>query len=746
MSSIYLPHQTLDLDAKRVVGVEEDVRFTELEARVLRYLITHRARVVSRDELLVEVWGYRSGVRSRAPDTMVKQLRRKIEVEPHDPAFLVSVYGEGYRWAGPGLSTDDDASWSVRQLGFFGRAAERADLERALEAGAHLVGVVGPAGSGASRLVEEVLASAEPQVLRLGHVDDPEALDAMIGRLDPERLVVLDDATPRALAAVVPRHRGSVWFTSWTAPDLPGGVLQRLGPMDPGAADALLTRRAEQARAPSSLGTDATRSALLASCAYLPGAIEIVARALVNSDPHELLHEIQRDPVHLWRGKPCRHTSAVIARVERLSASACRVLLAMEGWAAPVPREVILAACQARSGHLRELEEAGLVATWRDEDGHSRLVVPAGIRPGLPPADRVRQERSRLALHAVLVSNLEGLGPRDVPLLLAAAADPAIPDADAISLLWSLFDYFDQSGSYGDLYRWASARMPDPTHRRAALLSSAAVRLGMHEEAEAQGALATESDDDLVRLRGWSAIGSSRAIRGQTERAIPAFEAAASIPVDERAVRLRMSDNLAAAQLQLGDYARGIAILEESVRDARRVGGGNRLASVLSNLTNALAASGATARAIAAGREALLLHETLGDPRMVAFDHANLALALTRTTDVAASRVHIDMAQVLQSRFDDPRLHAWIALVELLVLCAEARVPEARGAVAKMLVNGRLTMVARGGGDLLDALIRLADDVGAEAAEYARAAMAACPPHHGARQLLPSVAWALARR
>ena len=747
LAEVRLSDRCIDLDLKRVEG-ETSHRLTELESRLLQYVISRRAQVVTRDDLLVEVWGYRSGVRSRAPDTLIKQVRKKIEQDPSNPELIQTVYGEGYRWSGPGLAEEMsplDADWPLRQEGFVGRALEREALLSALRDRAPLVGVIGPSGAGASRLVQEVLAEVKPRVIRLQHGEAEVDPDHLIEQLSGERLVLLDDAPPALIARLAPEARCPLWFTAWSTPEFPGVSLHRLGPMDGAAADALLAMRAAQAGAPSELGTDATRAALLACAGRFPGAIETVAGALARSQPRELLRELQCDPPGWWRGLPVRQGPRVERALRSLGEAARRTLDVILAWPVPVRRELALEATGERGAYLRELEEAGLLATWRSPDGHSRVLVPPTLRGALPDVPRSEQQRLRKPLFRVLLARLESLGPLDAPLLLASAADPSVDDPGAVAMLWSLFDHFDRTGSYGDLHDLASGRQSDPQGRRAALLAAAAVRLGLHDEVEEQGPLATRSDDALVRLRGWSALGASRAIRGDTAGALPAFEAAAAIQVDAGALRLRVSDNLAAARLQLGDYAGGITILEQNVREARRAGGGNRLASVLTNLTNARAASGDTPGALDAGREALLLHEALGDPRMMCFDHANLALALSRTAAVSEARSHIDRAADLLARFDDPRLDAWNGLVELLVRCAEGRSSEARAALAGLLVDGRLALVAPGGGELLHALVRLAESSGEEARDAARVAMAGSPESHGARQLLPSLRWALRR-
>lgn len=68
------------------------------EFELLKYLVTHRGRVVSRDELLREVWGYEPSVASRTVDTHVGWLRQKLEADPAEPRWIVTVRGVGYRF------------------------------------------------------------------------------------------------------------------------------------------------------------------------------------------------------------------------------------------------------------------------------------------------------------------------------------------------------------------------------------------------------------------------------------------------------------------------------------------------------------------------------------------------------------------------------------------------------------------------------------------------------------------------
>ena len=69
------------------------------ELELLRYLIDHRGKVVSRDELLEGVWEYQPGVSSRTIDVHVAWLRQKLEDNPQIPRHIHTVRGVGYRFS-----------------------------------------------------------------------------------------------------------------------------------------------------------------------------------------------------------------------------------------------------------------------------------------------------------------------------------------------------------------------------------------------------------------------------------------------------------------------------------------------------------------------------------------------------------------------------------------------------------------------------------------------------------------------
>jgi len=89
-----------DYFASRWVLVERStnqiIRLTEKEAEILQYLAKFSRAVVSRDELLIEVWGYNSGVTTHTVETHIYRLRQKLEVDPTNAQCLVTAPG-GYQ-------------------------------------------------------------------------------------------------------------------------------------------------------------------------------------------------------------------------------------------------------------------------------------------------------------------------------------------------------------------------------------------------------------------------------------------------------------------------------------------------------------------------------------------------------------------------------------------------------------------------------------------------------------------------
>lgn len=74
------------------------VRLSALELGVLRYLVERSGEIVTRQELLDHVWGYDAMPVTRTVDVRIAQLRRKLERDPANPQFIVTVRSLGYKF------------------------------------------------------------------------------------------------------------------------------------------------------------------------------------------------------------------------------------------------------------------------------------------------------------------------------------------------------------------------------------------------------------------------------------------------------------------------------------------------------------------------------------------------------------------------------------------------------------------------------------------------------------------------
>jgi DNA-binding response OmpR family regulator len=73
-----------------------------MECDLLRYLVLNQGRIISRKELLEQVWRVHEDTDTRAIDNFMVRLRRYIEDNPAEPVFLETVRGVGYRFL-PGV-------------------------------------------------------------------------------------------------------------------------------------------------------------------------------------------------------------------------------------------------------------------------------------------------------------------------------------------------------------------------------------------------------------------------------------------------------------------------------------------------------------------------------------------------------------------------------------------------------------------------------------------------------------------
>ena len=76
------------------------IDFTAREFDLLRYLVGHTGQVVTREQILNQVWGYEESPTTRTIDNFVAKLRQKIERAPHEPEHILTVHGAGYKFVG----------------------------------------------------------------------------------------------------------------------------------------------------------------------------------------------------------------------------------------------------------------------------------------------------------------------------------------------------------------------------------------------------------------------------------------------------------------------------------------------------------------------------------------------------------------------------------------------------------------------------------------------------------------------
>src|SRR5580765_946840 len=89
----------IDFTSMEVVRAGMPITLTSQEFKLLKYLAGSAGRVVSREELLNEVWGYQNYPSTRTVDNHVLRLRQKLEPDPAEPRFLMTMHGAGYKFS-----------------------------------------------------------------------------------------------------------------------------------------------------------------------------------------------------------------------------------------------------------------------------------------------------------------------------------------------------------------------------------------------------------------------------------------------------------------------------------------------------------------------------------------------------------------------------------------------------------------------------------------------------------------------
>ena len=90
---------SLDLDRGTAVIRGKEVSLTPIELELLHYMMMHAGRLLERETLLRDVWGYDYFGKTNLVDVAIRRLREKIEPDASNPIYLLTVRGQGYRFA-----------------------------------------------------------------------------------------------------------------------------------------------------------------------------------------------------------------------------------------------------------------------------------------------------------------------------------------------------------------------------------------------------------------------------------------------------------------------------------------------------------------------------------------------------------------------------------------------------------------------------------------------------------------------
>lgn len=89
---------TIDLARHLVTRNGEEIRLTAIEFKLLSYLASHPDRVITHQAILTNVWGFSESEHVEYLRVYIGQLRKKLEINPDDPQFLITEPGIGYRF------------------------------------------------------------------------------------------------------------------------------------------------------------------------------------------------------------------------------------------------------------------------------------------------------------------------------------------------------------------------------------------------------------------------------------------------------------------------------------------------------------------------------------------------------------------------------------------------------------------------------------------------------------------------
>lgn len=96
-SEIKIGKLVINFNGYKATSKNKDVQMSHKEFEILHYLWKRRNSIVSRDDLLTEVWGYDENPSTRTVDNFIMKLRQKIEIDSNHPQIILTVHGIGYK-------------------------------------------------------------------------------------------------------------------------------------------------------------------------------------------------------------------------------------------------------------------------------------------------------------------------------------------------------------------------------------------------------------------------------------------------------------------------------------------------------------------------------------------------------------------------------------------------------------------------------------------------------------------------
>jgi len=90
----------VNIRGNAVLRAGAQVDLSAKEFALLAYFVSHPGETLSRDRLLDAVWGYENYPNTRTVDTHIVHLRQKLEPNPEEPRFILTIHGSGYKFVG----------------------------------------------------------------------------------------------------------------------------------------------------------------------------------------------------------------------------------------------------------------------------------------------------------------------------------------------------------------------------------------------------------------------------------------------------------------------------------------------------------------------------------------------------------------------------------------------------------------------------------------------------------------------